>query len=280
MILQDKVLEVGNVEFLRAGLRDAGLHPGEVVTILDYLERTTNQRMVNISRSLPTTPLTSQSHPSLCRHTSLPMSLSDDGHQIPPHSYHLQEESHPHRVSHHLPSPPVGLTPPPAPQPSVIHQPSTPLHGRQLSTPTLPPQTVPDHNLSTPEPQLFSPHQTPPPPQHDPQQYVHSYYDDGSHPPTPYPSSSFRGKVSKPRPHSLSRSSAPVYSSVDSPPPLSPPVSSGTSTNNTKVTKWTPAPARKAGFGQYSCVLCLSKEHPTPMCPNRHALLLQSNSLY
>ena len=30
-----------------------------------------------------------------------------------------------------------------------------------------------------------------------------------------------------------------------------------------------PAPVRKYGFGQYSCVLCRSKEHFTPECPDR-----------
>ena len=56
-VLQDSVLECGNANTLRAGLKDAGLQPGEVISVLDYLERRREVRRSGLPTSrVPQTP--------------------------------------------------------------------------------------------------------------------------------------------------------------------------------------------------------------------------------
>lgn len=144
--LQDVTLECSNTDTLRGGLKDVGLQPGEVIAVLDYLER---------SRALHTSPY------------PLPPDLSSPHHGgVPTTTQVLQyPTSNDTQASPHFSNYPT--TPPFA----TSHR--LPLH--QYSSPSTPP-IVPSH-----PPHPFTP--TNPPPRPPPQQYASTPTNVTPHPP-------------------------------------------------------------------------------------------------
>ena len=156
IILQDSVLECGNVETLRGGLKDAGLHPGEVITVLDYLQRRrtanptqphftptafSSNNATTMNGSVPTTPSTPYSN----QFNITPSSSPQYSNQPP-----LQRQYS--STSHHPSSP-------------MIDHPPTPT--AQQPHPSLPPQ----------QHQQYQPPQYNPSNQRPPTRLQHQYSD-------------------------------------------------------------------------------------------------------
>ena len=331
------------MEFLRSGLKDAGLHPGEVVAVLDYLERRQRPRQTTEPPSPPSSHSSSTSsgaphdqHPSVSRHHSLPNHSGGTVHtqqQFPISRQSSYPDIHPYSPSG-LPNTPHYSPSNPQPQ-SFCHsnpqlQPFGPSNPQPQSYgPNNPqPQSFGPSNPqsqsfgpSNPQPQSFRPQsctpQSPAASVSFPHQSSHIHYphvpvdsydlaavpQQRYRPPSNYPSTP-RPSSLTPTPHPSSLptqssfpppsgkthlictinssvfSSSPARGYSQNEPPSSPALSATPVGRVETPLPGSPAPVRKYGFGQYSCVLCRSKEHFTSQCPDRHHLLLQSTALY
>lgn len=304
IILQDSVLECGNVETLRGGLKDAGLHPGEVITVLDYLQRRrtanptqphftptafSSNNATTMNGSVPTTPSTPYSN----QFNITPPQYSN---QQPP----LQRQYSSHHPSSpmidHTPTPTAQLPPqqhqqyqPPQYNPSNQRPPTTRLQ-HQYSDPNLTtnhpsPSTIYQHPSQTQQQQQQQQQQE----QHHPISNDQSADSLPSQPPSQPPQ---HRQYSHPFPPTPSPNPSPIVQVPQShPPPIRLPTPGkyisrhdGDSNNivlyTTALTNDQHSSAEKYGFGQFSCVLCCSTDHTTDRCPDRQRLLFTHSAIY
>lgn len=220
-----------------------GLQPGEIIAVLDYLEKR--------SRAVHTT---SYSHPPTPNIPPSPYHIGVPTSHIP----HYPSSGGTHTSPCHFTYPkdltvsPTAATHPPPQQ--YTSNPSTPQqYTSNPSTPTI----APHH----PPPQLYTstPPAAPCPP---PQLYT-------STPPTPAPAQ-----------HSLYPSNStslpqftpsyPASTRLPTPALAYPHSLDGPGANHLD---------KKYGFGQFSCVLCRSQDHTTDRCPDRDHLFFRSSQI-
>ena len=114
------------MELVRGGLKDAGLQPGEVVLVLDYLDR--RQRAPPTTQPLPPSPLSPHpssssssavQHSSISRHNSLPNTQSVG-------TFQSQQFSVSRQTSYPPPSNPYSRSAPPTTHQTTNFPPSNP----------------------------------------------------------------------------------------------------------------------------------------------------------